>query len=270
MATKPLHKLRAVFGRGSAALSVVTPSAAPPVMPQADLSDGCAVTLAARDWRSYFSSQLSGDGLEIGPLHRPMLTHDRMRVRYVDRCSVAELRAHYPELRDLPLVEPDIISDAETLAGVADRSFDFLVAAHVLEHMRNPLGALKQWCRVVKSGGFLYLIVPDKRAIFDKHRVRTLLEHMILDYERPSAERDFEHYLEYAVHVHGLAGFEALREAERLLSINYSIHYHTFVPGDVMGLLAWFSREVRALTVLEGPCMAAGADEFHLKVRVDG
>ena len=52
--------------------------------------------------------------------------------------------------------------------------------------MRNPIGALVNWLRVVRDGGLLYLIVPDKRRTFDQLRVRTTLEHMVLDYQQPS------------------------------------------------------------------------------------
>ena len=237
-------------------------------IPLASVIEKNLQSFEVRDWRTYFSSKLSGRGLEIGPLHRPMVKHAGMQVEYIDRCTVAELREHYPELNELPLVEPDIIGDAENLAPIADQSYDFLISAHVIEHMKNPLGSLEQWCRVVKPGGKIYMIVPDKRAIFDKHRVRTTLGHIILDYRRPSAERDFEHYLDYAIHVHDQRDSAALVEADRLVATDYSIHFHVFIPTDVINLLNWFSENVRPLRILEGPCMTPGSDEFHFMLEV--
>ena len=232
-------------------------------IPQASAEDSSLQRLEWRDWRKHFSDQLAGLGLEIGPLHRPMVKHEKMNVKYIDRCTVAELRAHYPELASLPLVEPDIIGDAENLRTVEDSKFDFLIAAHVIEHMKNPLESMKQWFRVLKPGGKLYLIVPDKRVTFDKKRVRTTMEHIVLDYQRPSDSRDYEHFLDYAVHVHDIAGSAAIIEADRLLKTDYSIHYHIFLPEDVVRLLSWFSGNVQNIRVLEGPCMAPGSDEFH-------
>ena len=232
--------------------------------PQACVEDDGLRRCEARDWRAHFTAQLFGRGIEIGPLHRPMPTHPGMQVDYIDRCTVEQLRAQYPELNECPLVEPTVIGDAETMGGVDDGGYDFLIAAHVIEHMRNPLAALQHWRRVVKPGGLLYLLVPDKRCTFDRKRVRTTLEHLILDYESPSAERDFEHFLDYAVHVHDKGGDEALREAERLRDIDYSIHFHVFVPADIVALLAWFAAHVAPLTLVEGPTKAPGADEFHL------
>ncbi len=238
-------------------------------IPQASIVENGLESLKKHDWRQHFSQQLIGKGLEIGPLHRPLVRHSGMEIDYIDRLTVAELREHYPELRELPLVEPTIIGDAETMSNVPNGAYDFLIAAHVIEHMRNPISSLAQWCRVVKKGGKIYLIVPDKRAIFDKHRVRTTLEHLILDYRAPSQDRDYEHFLDYAVHVHHKHGAEALDEADRLLKTDYSIHFHTFIPTDVTRLLEWFGKNVTPIKILEGPVMAPGSDEFHFLIRRD-
>lgn len=237
-------------------------------IPQAEVAEYAMKSFEARDWRKYFTDKLSGRGLEIGPLHRPMVKHDGMQMEYVDRCSVAELRAHYPELNELPLVEPDVIDDAESLSSVADQTYDFLISAHVIEHMRNPLSSLEQWCRVVKPGGYIYMVVPDKRAIFDSRRVRTTLEHIILDYREPSQERDREHFLEFALHVNGRSGNDAVEEMRNLIKSDYSIHFHVFIPSDVVRMLEWFSANVRPLEIVEGPCMTPGSDEFHFLLKV--
>ncbi len=237
-------------------------------VPQASIIDSSLQAFEDRDWREHFSRRLAGHGLEIGPLHRPMVRHSGMSVDYIDRFTVAELREHYPELSELPLVEPDIIGDAETLANVADRSYDFVIAAHVIEHMRNPISSINAWCRVTKKGGLLYLIVPEKRAIFDRRRLRTTLEHLILDYLEPSRERDYGHFLDYAVFVHDKSGRDALAEADRLEAADYSIHFHVFLPSDVVNLLQWMNENVTPLEIIEGPSMSPGADEFHLLVRV--
>lgn len=189
-------------------------------------------------------------------------------MEYIDRYTVKQLRKHYPELKDLPLVEPNIIGDGETLSTIADESYDFLVSSHVIEHMKNPIGSLEHWCRILKPGGQIYLIVPDKRAIFDRHRVRTALEHIILDYKRPSDERDFEHCLDYAKFVHGHSGNDALAFADNIVKTNYSIHYHVFIPEDIVRLVQWFSANVRPLTFVEGPVMTPERNEFHLLLQL--
>ncbi|MEO6029718.1 MAG: methyltransferase domain-containing protein [Candidatus Binatia bacterium] len=225
------------------------------------------VVVAARDWREHFVTMLSGNGLEIGPLHMPLPKPPNAQVVYVDRLPLAQLLEHYPELPPADLIDPNIIDDAETLRTIPDDTYDFVSAAHVIEHMRNPIAALENWCRVLKPGGLLYVIVPDKRTTFDATRPPTSLEHMMRDYYTPSRERDREHFLEYAVEVDKKTAQQALAGAEHLEGRDYSIHFHVFLPSDVLKLLAWFSDNIRPLDVLEGPVMAPGSIEFHLMLR---
>lgn len=236
-------------------------------VPQASVAEDNLQALELREWRNHFSDQLFGKGLEIGPLHRPMVRHDGMQITYIDRLSVEELRKQYPELSDLPLVEPDIIGDAQTMEGIPDDSYDFLISAHVIEHTKDPIGALEQWCRIVRPGGLIYLIVPDKRYTFDECRVRTTLEHLILDYRRPSADRDYEHYLDYAIHALGKRDSAAIESADGLHRTDYSIHFHVFQPSDIIQLLNWIDANVAGLDILEGPAKSPGSEEFHLLLR---
>jgi len=50
--------------------------------------------------------------------------------------------------------------------------------------------------------------------------------------------------------------------------MGYSIHFHVFLPQDVLSLLHWFSENVRSLEVVEGPWKSPGSDEFHLLARI--
>jgi phosphatidylethanolamine/phosphatidyl-N-methylethanolamine N-methyltransferase len=51
-------------------------------------------------------------------------------------------------------------SDAAAL-DFADRSFDRLIATHVLEHMERPHEVLREWERVIKPGGILSIVLPS-------------------------------------------------------------------------------------------------------------
>lgn len=223
--------------------------------------------------RRKFAENLSGVGLDIGPLHRPMEKHDGMTVVYVDRMPVEELRKQYPELSVQPLVEPDILDDAETLDEIDDETFDFVISAHVIEHMRNPIAALRTWLRVLKPRGLLYLVVPDYRRIFDRLRERTSHEHLLDDFLNllhHDPKKDWEHYLEYAEKVNRDyfgRDIEVVEEAKRLRDINYSIHYHCFIPEDVVWMLDYVNKNVANLRVIHGPVAAEDSEEFHLLVR---
>jgi SAM-dependent methyltransferase len=231
-------------------------------MPQADVADE-TLRQEYAPWREYFAAKLHGRGLEIGAHHRPLPTHAGTTITYLDYADVDTLKRTAPEISE-PFAPVDIVDDAATLSTVPDASDDFVVAGHVIEHLRNPIAALGHWLRVVVPGGRVYLIVPDKRRTFDRPRVRTLLEHLILDYQAPSSERDFEHFLEYAVHVHRSSGEVAVDEARRLHATNFSIHFHTFLPKDLVALVQWMHAHVTPVSIVEGPVMSPHTDEFHL------
>jgi SAM-dependent methyltransferase len=236
------------------------------IVPQGQMDDQTVTVCDHRDWRQHFVTRLQGRGLELGPLHRPMVTHDGMSMTYVDRADLPTLQKAFPSVAH-KVVPVDVIDDAETLATVEDGRFDFVVAAHVIEHMRNPIGALVNWLRVVRDGGMVYLVVPDKRRSFDRLRPRTTLAHLVLDYERPSVERDFEHFLDYAVFVHHAMIDQAIGEATKLRDADYSIHFHVFLPQDMVRLVQWIDGHVTPVSIVEGPALSPASDEFHVLVR---
>lgn len=50
--------------------------------------------------------------------------------------------------------------DATLLATLEDKTFDCIVGSHVLEHLADPETALRNWSRVLKEGGYAYILVP--------------------------------------------------------------------------------------------------------------
>ena len=64
-----------------------------------------------------------------------------------------------------------------------DSCLDFIVHSHVLEHIQNPIKALKDWYRAIRNEGYLFMIVPHKERTFDKNRKRTPLKELIHRYE---------------------------------------------------------------------------------------
>lgn len=57
--------------------------------------------------------------------------------------------------------------DISLLYQFADQSVDLIFAAHVFEHLsiRQGRKAIKEWARVLKPGGLLYLSIPDLELI---------------------------------------------------------------------------------------------------------
>jgi SAM-dependent methyltransferase len=181
---------------------------------------------------------LEGDGLEVGALHLPLSLPRGARARYVDRMSVADLRAHYPELDEYELVNPDFIDDGEALTSVPDASMDFVIVNHLIEHCQDPIGALLSHARVLREGGVLYLAAPDRRRTdFDREREETSLEHLLRDHEQgPEGSRSL-HYEEWSRLAIKVPEGDVAEHASALERQDYSIHFHTFTLTSFLALM---------------------------------
>jgi ADP-heptose:LPS heptosyltransferase len=59
-------------------------------------------------------------------------------------------------------MKPDLAGDVERLEIFADSSFETVFSSHTLEHLQDYRGALREWWRLVKPGGFLILYLPHR------------------------------------------------------------------------------------------------------------
>jgi SAM-dependent methyltransferase len=51
-----------------------------------------------------------------------------------------------------------------------DNTLDYVLSSHVIEHFFDPVKALREWHRVIKPGGYIFIIAPHKDRTFDKPR----------------------------------------------------------------------------------------------------
>jgi SAM-dependent methyltransferase len=144
---------------------------------------------------------LLGQGLELGPGHHPFpLPFGGATVRYVDRWEPTENRALFPELgEEASFPEPDVVANLDTdrLTSIPSGSQDFVIASHVLEHLAEPLGQIEEIHRVLRDGGTLLILLPDRRHTFDLHRPPTSLDHLIAEYRQQVTTVDDEHLEEF-------------------------------------------------------------------------
>jgi predicted SAM-dependent methyltransferase len=166
-----------------------------------------------------------GDGIEIGAFASPTLMPVGARVKYVDRVPAAHWQ-EMAEYKGYRLVEPHFIEDGARLDGILDRSCDFLVSSHMLEHVPDPLAALENWLRVVRPGGHIMIVVPDKRYTHDRDRLITTFEHVVRDHEEgPEVSAD-EHYREIATQVMGIR--EPTEVEEFVRQREPAVHFHVW------------------------------------------
>ena len=134
-----------------------------------------------------------------------------------------------PSLRDT------FVCDATEMDSFEDESYDFVLASHVLEHVANPLRALRHWKRVVKRGGVILFVVPHKSRTFDVSRPFTTFEHLVEDFRKDTPETDTTH-MEEVVRLHdwrrdaGCTSPEHHRERCMDNATNRCVHHHVYSP----------------------------------------
>lgn len=115
-------------------------------------------------------------GIEIGAAAHNPFGLDTLNV---DKSAIPDEIYQQEQLRYCGEIMPvDIVANGDSLP-FEDSSWDFIVSSHVLEHFYNPIKALKEWHRVVKPGGYIFMIVPHKDRTFDHDRPRTTLSELL-------------------------------------------------------------------------------------------
>jgi SAM-dependent methyltransferase len=114
-----------------------------------------------------------GEGLEIGPLSSPILSKDQAKVFYLDHESTEGLRKKYKNepVELSKIVDVDyVLKDGKLAKTVGENKFDYALASHVIEHIPDTVRWLQDIEKILKPGGFLSLVIPDKRFTFDFNR----------------------------------------------------------------------------------------------------
>ncbi len=155
-------------------------------------------------------------GLEIGPAaHNPF----GLRTRTVE---LTESREFYASVQQnvMGVIPPtvDIWASADCIP-LPEQSEDFILSSHVVEHLPNVVAAFVEWDRIVRDGGYIFMIVPLPWALpADHDRELTPFEHFIEDYD---CGRTLENHP-----VDGVPGGKMG-------------HYHTFVPDSLLQVVNW-------------------------------
>jgi hypothetical protein len=137
-----------------------------------------------------------------------------------------------------------IIADATDLGPIGNANYECVLACHCLEHIANPLRALREWKRVLKENGLLMLVLPHKDGTFDWRRPPTQLAHMIEDDKDATTEDDLTH-LPQILELHdlskdpGAGTLEQFRERCLANHVTRAMHHHVF---DTMTALATVDR----------------------------
>lgn len=201
--------------------------------------------------RDRIGRTLAGDVLEIGPGHLPFPTAPGARRRFADRSVPGGRDATWPELAGAPHgpeADIDVNLDVDGLGPVESSSLDAVIACHVLEHLANPLRALAEVERVLRPGGRLVLVLPDRDRTFDAPRPATPFAHVRAELDAGVTEVDAAHIREFCAAIWSGPPFhpEPVRswhDPARLddgrldLHRRRSIHVHCWRPEELASVL---------------------------------
>ena len=171
---------------------------------------------------------IRGVGIEVGAGPRPWPIPPGATCGYGDIRDSAELQKYFGK-QD---VQAGSAIDAQSFEGVADASMDFIISAHVIEHLFDPIGSIVNAVRRLKPGGCLLLAVPNMVNTWDKGRTPTPLSHLIADSHDGGDATKLEAYTEFLRDVArpqwgNATSDEAMeREARRMMERKQDIHVH--------------------------------------------
>ena len=178
--------------------------------------------------RALLAYHLWGEGIEFGALDGPLRLPPYARARYADHMSNEQLAEKYPNLNPIPV---DIVLKGADLSEIPDESQDFLIANHVIEHLPNPIGALRVWERKLKKNGAIYLSYPIPEFCCDNGRPNTSIEHLIADDKRSTSNSSHEHLLAFVLHWNPSA-FPEPENIRDVLKVMWSEGRETLKPTD--------------------------------------
>ena len=126
-----------------------------------------------------------------------------------------------------PGQDVDIVADAENLRMIETASVDEVYASNILEHfpLVRTVEVLREWCRVLRPGGKLWLSVPDWDAVYEIYTKQGMLTEWVLYHLYGEQGYDFQyHYLIFTYpNLRALLDQAGFRGASRIASLPYGI-----------------------------------------------
>lgn len=80
------------------------------------------------------------------------------------------------------VMKVDIVANGDDLP-FKDETLDYVISSHVIEHFFDPVKTIKEWLRVVKKGGYIFIIAPTKKDLPSETRPCTKLGEIIARHE---------------------------------------------------------------------------------------
>ena len=146
------------------------------------------------------------------------------------------------------------IAEASELSIFSDQQFDFVLSSNCLEHVANPIKALKEWRRIAKDK--IILVLPRKDNNFDHKRSITSFDHLVDDFNNNVDEHDLTH-LDEILSLHDLkldppaGSLEQFKQRSLKNFENRCLHHHVFDNNLVQKLCDHLEMSIVEQTVTE-------------------
>ena len=128
-------------------------------------------------------------GIEIGAA-----AHNRYPVEAinVDRAATPHPSYEKEQMRLAGRVAAvDLVAEGDRLP-LPDKSTDFVLASHVIEHFPDPVGALLEWERVATR--YLFIVVPHHERTFDAGRPLTPVDELMRRHDEGLTSEEDRHW----------------------------------------------------------------------------
>lgn len=129
-------------------------------------------------------------GIEIGgSAHNPFGLNTVNVDRYPGTADTVFKRAEFDLCGEMLPV--DVVAFGDNLP-FEDKSYDFIVSSHVIEHFYDPIATLAEWARVARK--YIYIICPHKERTTDQHKPITTTCELEARHQNPKAEYQDKHW----------------------------------------------------------------------------
>lgn len=195
--------------------------------------------------RRAIAQVLEGSGAEFGAGDRPWPVSKNVNVKYFDDLGI--LSEYFP------LSMQGVTNlNAKEITQLGNSTQDFIIGAHLFEHLEDPFSWLDQVFEVLRINGKLLLAIPNKERTFDIDRKVTTYEHLLKDANHGGLTSREEHLDEHFRILHPRKDFagEHLSEGELATKIesemqnkNLNIHFHTFTLESLNNIIGKYCDE---------------------------
>lgn len=166
------------------------------------------------------------------------------------------------------------ICDATNLQQIRSEEYDFVLSSNCIEHIANPFVALSEWLRVLKTGGYLLLVVPHKDGAFDHRRPVTSIEHLTSDFEKGILEDDLSH-LDEILRLHDLSmdipagDADSFKKRSLKNYENRCLHHHVFDTELAIKVVDYFKLQIFDVSIVRSQNIAILARKTNGAEKID-